>query len=56
MNNFIVFQSFNVNLEKLLTRQLIDVFEQCVKFGESNSALVIGPRGSGKTKVILTTV
>lgn len=32
-------------------RQLIEVFEQCIKFGESNSALVLGPRGSGKTKV-----
>jgi len=33
-------------------RQLINIFEQCIKFGESNSVLVIGPRGSGKTKLI----
>ena len=35
----------------LIFRQLINIFEQCIKFGESNSVLVIGPRGSGKTKV-----
>eukprot|EP00794_Sanderia_malayensis_P003653 gene3653-4170_t len=33
-------------------RQLKEVFEQCLNFGESNSALIIGPRGSGKTKLI----
>ena len=31
--------------------QLEGIVTQCVKFGESNSVLIIGPRGSGKTKV-----
>ena len=28
------------------------VVNQCVNMGESNSVLVIGPRGSGKSKVV----
>jgi len=42
-------------LEEFLTeqeRQLSSVIDQCVKFGESNSVLVIGPRGSGKSKLV----
>jgi len=27
------------------------VINQCVESGESNSVLIIGPRGSGKSKV-----
>lgn len=31
--------------------QILDLLEQTIKFGESNSALIIGPRGCGKTAV-----
>ncbi|XP_066932389.1 LOW QUALITY PROTEIN: origin recognition complex subunit 4-like [Clytia hemisphaerica] len=33
-------------------RQLETVINQCVECGESNSVLVIGPRGSGKSKLL----
>lgn len=31
--------------------QLLDLIQKTVQFGESNSALLIGPRGCGKTTV-----
>ncbi|XP_070550103.1 origin recognition complex subunit 4-like [Ptychodera flava] len=33
-------------------RHLLDLMRRCVSMGESNSALVIGPRGSGKTMLL----
>lgn len=33
-------------------RQLEIIVKQCISFGESNSVLVIGPRGSGKSKLV----
>lgn len=35
-------------------RQLTDLLSRAVKLGESNSVLVIGPRGCGKTSLILS--
>ena len=32
-------------------RQLQDLITRCAEFGESNSVLLIGPRGSGKSLV-----
>lgn len=32
-------------------KQIHDLIKKTVEFGESNSALLIGPRGSGKTTV-----
>lgn len=31
--------------------QLLDLMQKTIQFGESNSALLIGPRGCGKTLV-----
>lgn len=31
---------------------IVNLFEKTIKAGESNSALLIGPRGCGKTTVI----
>lgn len=39
------------DIAAIFSRQLKSVIKQCVDFGESNSVLVIGPRGSGKSKV-----
>lgn len=35
-------------------RELLDLIKRCAQYGESNSVLVIGPRGSGKTLLIKT--
>lgn len=32
--------------------QLRSVVKQCIKVGESNSVLIVGPRGTGKTKLV----
>lgn len=32
-------------------KQILNLLERTIRFGESNSALIIGPRGCGKTKV-----
>lgn len=34
-------------------KEIFDLIQKTVQYGESNSALLIGPRGSGKTIVIL---
>ena len=34
-----------------LHRELLDLVKQCAQYGESNSVLLIGPRGSGKSLV-----
>ena len=35
------------------TRQLLQLIKRCAQYGESNSVLLIGPRGSGKSLVCL---
>ena len=39
-----------------ITRELLDLNKRCAQFGESNSVLLIGPRGSGKTLVSTATI
>ncbi|XP_057655982.1 origin recognition complex subunit 4 [Diorhabda carinulata] len=34
-------------------KQILDLIERTFKFGESNSALLIGPKGCGKTTIVL---
>ena len=34
-----------------VTRELLDLIKRCAQYGESNSVLLIGPRGSGKSLV-----
>ena len=34
-----------------LHRELLDLVKRCAQYGESNSVLLIGPRGSGKSLV-----
>ncbi|XP_047136010.1 origin recognition complex subunit 4 isoform X1 [Hydra vulgaris] len=49
----------NFYLENFLTEQSIQlkaVLNQCINVGESNSVLVIGPRGSGKSKLVEKTL
>lgn len=36
---------------KVERNQIYDLVEKTVEYGESNSALLIGPRGTGKTTV-----
>ena len=36
-----------------IVRELLDLIKRCAQFGESNSVLLIGPRGSGKSLVCL---
>nr|XP_006820848.1 PREDICTED: origin recognition complex subunit 4-like [Saccoglossus kowalevskii] len=33
-------------------RHLLDIIKRCVNMGESNSAIIIGPRGSGKSMIL----
>ncbi|XP_015773350.1 PREDICTED: origin recognition complex subunit 4-like, partial [Acropora digitifera] len=35
-------------------RELLDLVKRCAQFGESNSVLLIGPRGSGKSLLVKT--
>jgi len=37
--------------DKIISRELLDLVKRCAQFGESNSVLLIGPRGSGKSLV-----
>jgi len=35
-------------------RELLDLIKRCAQYGESNSVLLIGPRGSGKSLLVKT--
>ncbi|KAL9966080.1 hypothetical protein ACROYT_G024094 [Oculina patagonica] len=35
-------------------RELLDLIKRCVQYGENNSVLLIGPRGSGKSLLVKT--
>ena len=41
-----------LNIHKTAEEELLNVFKSVIENGENNSALVIGPRGSGKTHLI----
>jgi len=40
------------NVHKEQAKQLDSIIKKCVESGESNSVLIIGPRGSGKSKLL----